>query len=142
MGQPGELFAKYHFVLRFAAKESHVMNVLNRMAASPLVVVATSVEMRNEKADQAPVVQLAKASKKGAKTGTAVAGRSRMAARRGARSRGRRRAHKDLREMPHDDRIVLGDESLTVRLEVDVYGFGPNMAEEQGRGGRDSGETR
>lgn len=114
---PGELFGRMHFVLEFTASEGSLLDILNQMAACRMFTVVTRLAMVNQKAALEPVVRVSSASS------TRSAGADNVVERR-RRRRDEDTKSKDLRSVPHDDRVLLGDELIDVKMEVDVYRFG------------------
>jgi hypothetical protein len=106
------LFAKYHFVVDFSAKEAVLWQVLNRLAASEMFIVVTGVWIEKNKDDVRPAPARPEAEAPEA----APAGRT---------------APKAGDKAPEAvtyrrERLVSGpqiEDPMSVRLELDVYKF-------------------
>jgi hypothetical protein len=114
------LFGRYHFVLDLTARESAVLEVLNRLASMDLFVVVTGVWMQRQGEDVRPPPVAAPVAAPGA--GGAEEGADGGAAATGAVAR----ASAAGVGLYKRDRLVSGPQiegPLAVRLELDVYKF-------------------
>ncbi len=99
----GQMFGKWHFVLSFTAREGALLQVMDRLAKSPLFTVIDKVELVGDN----------NVSAQSAAKATAAEGRPQDSAEKPAGA-----------ILSRDERIVAGrDIPLAVRMEVDVYQF-------------------
>ncbi len=94
---PEELYTTMHFKLAVKAGEASVIDLLNRLARLPVFTVVTSVDLVN--------------TRSGPREGAGRGGAPAAAAPAGQRKRP----------------IILGNELLEMRLELDVYQFAPSL---------------
>ncbi len=100
----GELFGRWRFVFRFAAKEDVLLAVLNRLAREPLFVVVSDLVVEGD----AGIKQWNTEAAAKTEDGTAAAAAAEVAA----------------AAVPRDLRIVCGrDVPLSARMTLDVYQF-------------------
>ena len=98
--------------MSFRAREGSALDLLNRLARLPMFTIVTSVEIANPRRETSPG---ASGSAQPAAT-NAVAGQT--------------------DELSRDKRIMLGREEVEVKLELDVYNFGPPIDFKEGRRGK------
>jgi hypothetical protein len=111
---PGEqLYSAQHFKISFKAREGSVLDLLNRLARLTMFTVVTSVDIINPRNE----------------TGVGSSGWAKSA----ADASGTKAAGKEqVDELSRDNRIVLGREELEVKIEMDVYNFGPPIDFKEG----------
>lgn len=111
-GRMGEqdLYAKFHFIVEFRAREQVVWTVLNRLAKHELFIVVTAVDVKKEGDDVVEIKQRPGAEE------AAKAGK-------GGKASGRPAVY----DLPsRAERVVSGPEMekpASVRIELDVYRF-------------------
>ncbi len=111
------LYTRERYTLSFMASDEALREALNRMVASPVLMVVRSLELRNEMG----------------LGGTSASARlaARLAPRESERpGADRPRAEEIAQPRFHEDRVVAGRERVRVRMEVDVYHFKHAAAEE------------
>lgn len=113
--RPGdeELVSIQHFKITFRAREGAALDFLNRLACLPMFTVVTWVEINNPHQE----------------TTIAGAGPARPAADKKSQPAAKNRAE----ELTREKRIILGREKIEVKLEMDVYNFGPFIDFRKGR---------
>lgn len=104
---PGdEIVSTQHFKMAFRAREGAAFDFLNRLACLPVFTVITWLEINNPRQE----------------TTMAGAGPARPA----ADGKSKTAAQKSqVEELTREKRIILGQEEVEVKLEFDVYNFGP-----------------
>lgn len=104
--QPGgPLYSSQHFKMSFRAREGSALDLLNRLARLPMFTIVTKVEITNPRRE----------------TSTGASGSAPPAAADAPKAPGKGQTG----ELSRDKRIILGREEVEVRLELDVYNFGP-----------------
>ncbi|MDO9541121.1 MAG: Amuc_1100 family pilus-like protein [Kiritimatiellia bacterium] len=119
-GAPAEELATQHFKMAFRAREGSAFDFLNRLARLPLFTVITWVEINNLRQE----------------TTLSGAGPSKPA----ADEKSKPAAKNQVEEFTREKRIILGREEVEVKLEMDVYNFGPFISFREGRAAKMAGK--
>lgn len=106
-----ESYTTQHFKISFRAREGSLLDLLNRLARLPMCTAVTRLEIVNPRAES---------SISGAGAAPAPADKSKAA------------TNAPAEEISRDKRIILGREDVEVKLEMDVYNFGPPMEFREG----------
>ena len=104
------LYTKERYTLVFLASESALRSVLNRLAASPTLIVVRRLELVNELALDGSAADR-------------LAARLQPAADRQRGVRPERPVPGEGQPLRHEDRVVAGRERIRVTMELDVYRF-------------------
>ncbi|MDD5484340.1 MAG: Amuc_1100 family pilus-like protein [Kiritimatiellae bacterium] len=106
-----DFISSQHFKIEFRAREGSAFDFINRLARLPMFTVITRVEINNPRRE---TTMTGAAPKSGAeKSPAAVKGQTDETAR--------------------DKRIVLGREDVEIKLDFEVYNFGPPIDFREGR---------
>lgn len=111
----GQLYTTQHFKMTFRAREGSVLDLLNRLARSPMFTVVTWVEINNPR--QETTASGAAASQKAGDERSKTSAKDRPP-----------------EELTREKHIVLGREEVEVKLEMDVYNFAPPIDFREGAG--------
>jgi hypothetical protein len=100
--EEGAIYASQHFKMEFKARESSLLDFLNRLAASPMFTVVTFLDISNPKKE----VNLGTARLQTPKETPKIPGAAKL-------------------EDSREKRIIFGREEVSFKLECDVYNFIP-----------------
>jgi len=105
------LYTTQHFKMDFRAREGSVLDLLNRLARLPMFTVVTRLEIVNQRAEVAMGDAAPQAPSDKSKTAASSA---------------------PAEEASRDKRICIGREDVEVKLEMDIYNFGPSVEFREG----------